>query len=381
MRPPVRFIALFAAIYGGFGVLSPYQPALLSTRGLSAETIGYVIALGGIIRLVGTPPLGRLADARRAVRIALCAACAASALAAAAYAVEPAGALLVALALAQSAALAPTAPFADAIGVSAARREKFSYGAIRGIGSASFVLATIFAGALASAFGWTATALAQAALLAVAAPVALFAPEPTAHSHERAQVAWRDLLKIRAFRRIILIAGLILGSHALHDGFAIVYWTREGVSPRLAGLLWSGSVAAEVLVFMAIGPALLARLGERGAMMLSLGAAMLRWIVMACTANPLVMAFSEPLHGLTFALLHLACMQVIARVVPNQLAASAQAFYSAIGVGLANVVMSAISGVLFARLGGGGFWIMAALCACALPLLMRDPDLFETSKS
>jgi MFS transporter, PPP family, 3-phenylpropionic acid transporter len=101
MRPPVRFIVLFAAIYAGFGMLSPYLPALLSSRGLSAQTIGYVIAIGGLVSLVEAPPLGRLADEWRAVRIALCAACAASAMAAAAYAAEPAGAALIVLALAQ----------------------------------------------------------------------------------------------------------------------------------------------------------------------------------------------------------------------------------------------------------------------------------------
>ncbi len=33
------------------------------------------------------------------------------------------------------------------------------------------------------------------------------------------------------------------------------------------------------------------------------------------TARFSIMALVEPLHGLTFALLHLACMQVIGRVV------------------------------------------------------------------
>jgi MFS_1 like family len=50
----------------------------------------------------------------------------------------------------------------------------------------------------------------------------------------------------------------------------------------------------------------------------------------------------EPLHGLTFALLHLACMAVIARTVPSRFAATAQAIY--------------------------GTWVMAVLCAAALPL-------------
>lgn len=376
MRAPLDLLLLFAAVYAGFGMLSPFLPALLAGRGLDAAVIGYAIAGGGLVKLAVTPPLGRLADARRAVRLALAAACAASALAAFSYAAPLRGVALVALVLAQAAMLAPTAPFADAISVSAAEQGKASYGFVRGAGSASFFVATIASGALAAAWGWTATALAQAILLAIAAPLAFFAPEPAGaaaeHDDAAQEASWRDLMRLRAFRRIVVIAALILGSHALHDGFAIVYWTQAGVSPRLAGVLWAESVATEVVVFALVGPWLIARIGERGAMLLSAAAAILRWSAMATTAAPAVMALTEPLHGLTFALLHLACMRVIGRTVSPALAASAQSFYGAVGIGLANVVLSAVSGVLFGRLGGAAFWVMAGLAALALPVILTS---------
>ena len=36
-----------------------------------------------------------------------------------------------------------------------------------------------------------------------------------------------------------------------------------------------------------------------------------RWTVAAFTTSPIILGFIQPLHGLTFALLHLAAMQVI----------------------------------------------------------------------
>ena len=42
----------------------------------------------------------------------------------------------------------------------------------------------------------------------------------------------------------------------MHDAFAVIRWRAAGVSPALASVLWSESVAAEVLVFFLIGPAL-----------------------------------------------------------------------------------------------------------------------------
>ena len=86
--------------------------------------------------------------------------------------------------------------------------------------------------------------------------------------------------------------------------------------------------------------------------------------VAACRSLALV----QPLHGITFGLLHLACMRLIAQVVPHGLEGTAQAIYGTVGIGAATALLVTISGALYARLGAQGFWVMAALCALALPL-------------
>ncbi len=365
----VRILPLFALIYGGFGLFSPYLPPLLAARGLSAETIGLALAGGTLIKLAVTPLLARLADRRKQVAVILALALLASSLAALAYSAPIAGVLLVVLTLVQAAALAPVAPFADAIAVSAAARLGFSYGLARGTGSAAFVVGTLAAGALVGAWGWTAAAFAQAAALCASVLVAVRAPEPTADVAAPATDGWRDLLAIRPFRQIMAIAALALGSHALHDGFAAIAWTEAGVAPRTISILWSEGVVAEIVVFFAVGPWLLARLGPRGALAVAVAAALLRWTTMALTSAPAIMALTEPLHGLTFALLHLACMGIIARNVPADLAASAQALYGAVAVGAASAALTAASGAIFAHFGTGGFAFMAALALLAAPLV------------
>ena len=171
-------IVLFTLLYAGFGSLSPFLPPLLQSRGLPPEVIGAIIGAGVIVRMAVTPALGRVADGRHAVCQALAGACLCSALVAALYAAPLGGTALIILVLAQAAALAPTAPFADASAVSAAARGGFSYGRIRGFGSAAFILGSLGAGVLAERFGSAAPALAQAALIALAALAALRAPEP-----------------------------------------------------------------------------------------------------------------------------------------------------------------------------------------------------------
>ena len=185
----------------------------------------------------------------------------------------------------------------------------------------------------------------------------------------------RLLLRLPRFRRLVLVAALILGSHAMHDAFAVIRWRAAGVSPAMASVLWSESVAAEVLVFFLIGPALVTWLTPAGALVVAALAGLLRWTVMAQSAAVLALALVQPLHGLTFALLHLACMRLLARIVPPGLEGTAQALYGTVGIGAATAGLTLVSGVLYARVGAHGFWVMAALCALAVPLTwpLRPP--------
>jgi PPP family 3-phenylpropionic acid transporter len=95
---------------------------------------------------------------------------------------------------------------------------------------------------------------------------------------------------------------------------------------------------------------------------------------MALSAAAPIMALTEPLHGLSFALLHLAAMAVIARTVPAASAALAESAYGALGVGAATAVLSFASGILFSRLGAASFWVMGALAALALPFVFALPS-------
>ena len=92
---------------------------------------------------------------------------------------------------------------------------------------------------------------------------------------------------------------------------------------------------------------------------------------MAHSTDLLVLALVQPLHGLTFALLHLACMRVIVRTVPEGLEGTAQAVYATLGIGGATALLLLASGWLYGRLEAQAFWVMAALCAAALPLAWR----------
>jgi MFS transporter, PPP family, 3-phenylpropionic acid transporter len=374
-----RFVTLYALMYAAFGASSPFLPAFFQEQGLKPEQLGILFGLGTAIRLVSGPLCGRLADRTHALR-ALLAWCAALAAVVAFGLLSAHGfSALVIISVVHAAALAPITTLADALALGAAvsrdGNTRFQYGWVRGSGSAMFIIGTMVSGQVVGAWGLGSIIGLHGALLIAAAGAAMLTPRPGCQEVLVIATAARpsgiaELLRMPRFRRVMLVSALVLGSHAMHDTFAVMRWSAADITPTMASALWSESVAAEVVVFFIIGPSLVQGLGSAGAIALAAGAGVLRWVIMAWTANVMALVLVQPLHGLTFATLHLACMHVIAVIVPQRLAATAQALY-AFGAGGTTALLTLASGGLYASFGAQGFFVMAALCALVPPMTFR----------
>jgi MFS transporter, PPP family, 3-phenylpropionic acid transporter len=376
-----RFILLYAAMYAAFGVASPFLPSFVTGRGLLPEQLGLVLGTGTAVRLLTASLAGRIGDLIQALRTVLIVCTALAALVTLGYLPAHGFWILLGVSMLHAASLAPITILADALALGSASpppgsaRRGFEYGWVRGTGSAAFIVGTLLSGQVVSAFGLELIIYLQAFLLAAAAFAAILVPElihaPTSGAVQAQAGGVLILLRLPLFRNLVLVAALILGSHAMHDAFAVIRWSAAGISPAAASLLWSESVAAEVVVFFVIGPQLVTWLTPAGALAVAAVAGILRWTVMAQTTAVMALALVQPLHGITFALLHLACMRLIARIVPQGLEGTAQAIYGTVGIGAATALLNLVSGVLYARLGAQAFWVMAALCALAFPLTWK----------
>jgi PPP family 3-phenylpropionic acid transporter len=371
--PLLRFLVLYSALFAAFGVVAPFFPGLLLQDGLGSGAIGVVLASGTAIRLLAGPIGGQLADRTGRPVLVLSGFAAAAAVIALGYAPARGLPLLLLISVTHASVLAPMTPIADALALgSASDKPGFGYGWVRAAGSAAFIVGTLVSGRLVEWDGLGVIVWLNAGLLAVAACFAWLVPNrvtgarlPEGSTWE--QGSFRRLLRIPMFRRLMVVAALIGGSHALHDGFEVIRWRAAGLTPGQASLLWSSSVAAEVIVFLFLGRWLLNRLGPGRAMILAAVAGVVRWVTAAQTAWFPFMAVVEPLHGLTFALLHLACMDMISRVVPIKLAATAQTFYATIAMGATAAAVTLSAGPLYGHFGAAAFWAMAAMCALAIP--------------
>ena len=374
-----RFVVLYAAMYAAYGVASPFLPAFVNSRGIAPEELGLVLAAGTAVRLVSAPLAGRAGDLLEALRGVLVLCIVLAAFVTLGYLPAEGFWFFLAISIAQAAALAPMTILADALALGAAKRQGFEYGWVRGTGSAAFIAGTLASGQLIAGRGLGIIVVLQAALLAAAALAARFVPDIAERRSKSvpdtdlrvADLRLRTLFRLPVFRYVVLIAALVLGSHAMHDAFAMIRWRAAGISAATGSILWSEAVLAEVVVFFAVGPALVRTLTPAGALGVAALAGVVRWSVMASSADVVALALVQPLHGITFALLHLACMRLIAATVPHGLEGTAQAIYGTVGIGGASALVTLVSGALYGRLGAAGFWVMAGLSAAALPLAFR----------
>ena len=132
-----RKLGLFYAAYFFFGGIQlPFFPLWLEARGLDAQTIGFVIAVPMVVRIIATPLITHQADRRRALKAALVLASIVATLAMTVVGLVQ-GAVAIFLVFAVAAmAFSPVLPLTDAYALSglARARPRLWPGAAVGIG-------------------------------------------------------------------------------------------------------------------------------------------------------------------------------------------------------------------------------------------------------
>jgi PPP family 3-phenylpropionic acid transporter len=152
---------------------------------------------------------------------------------------------------------------------------------------------------------------------------------------------------------------LIQGSHAAYYAFSSLYWKSSGISADIIGYLWILGVIDEITVFafskrMFIGWTL---------RMLFVAASIgvfARWGLTASTTEIWALIMVQLLHGVTFAMAHIAAIQFIQKQDQNKMV-PLQALYNAIHLGAFIALMTTFSGWEYENWGANVFWVMASM--------------------
>ena len=171
-----RKLGLFYAAYFFFGGIQlPFFPLWLEARGLDAQTIGFVIAVPMVVRIIATPLITHQADRRRALKAAIVLASIVATLAMTVVGLVQ-GAVAIFLVFAVAAmAFSPVLPLTDAYALSGLGARGRAYGPVRLWGSAAFVAGNVAAGLMLERFapGGLIWLIVAALVLSVIAAVAL----------------------------------------------------------------------------------------------------------------------------------------------------------------------------------------------------------------
>jgi PPP family 3-phenylpropionic acid transporter len=354
-----RLALLYAAIFALGGVQLPFFPLWLKAKGLDATTIGLVLAMPVVVRVVAIPLATRAADRHDALRAALIVAGVANVAGYLLLAFANGALAILALYTFASLCATPVMPLAETYALKGLGQRGRAYGPVRLWGSAAFILGTFAAGFAADAMApryliWLIVAGTVGMALATLPLEPLATPAPAAGA---ATAPRKALLSDPAFLAVLAAASLIQSSHAVYYGFSALAWRGQGLDGSAIAALWALGVIAEIVLF-----ALQSRLPRASTpnALLTVGAlgAALRWSMMALDPPVAALPFLQLLHAASFGATHLGALTFIARHAPPGQAASAQGYY-AIALGVAMAGATGLSGWLYGAIGTAAYGAMA----------------------
>lgn len=377
----VRATLVACLFFAGFGCLIPFLPVWLEkVHGFTGAEIGLVLAIGGFSRVIAGPVTAAWSDGRGDRRAPLFLFAGLMALGFATLGLVSGFGLVFALVLAMDvAAWGFVAPLEAAL-LRLTRVGLPSYGVARGLASAAFVAGSTAVGLLVDRMGAGAILgwLAGVSVLLVGA-VALLPNEPS-RGHPEAPFGERlagglALLKDRRFVLLISALGLIQATHSYFYVAGTLIWINtQGISPGVAGMLWSTGVIAEVAFLM-----LLAGWSEKfppEALVVAGGlAAVVRWTAMAALPPLWLLWPLQILHAGTFALTFLGGIRLINRMFGDDGTPQAQMIYMGVASAPAQAFATLISGPLYdATLAAGaparGYLAMSVMATAGLGLAL-----------
>ncbi len=373
----LRMAAMFFTLLVPAGIYLPYFPLWLEANSFGPEEIGVILSGPILLRVLTTPLFTALADRARDRADIYIALVSASVVISAGYFLPPTYAIVLTVSLALTVVWTPHSPLADSIALSGVRRFDANYNTMRIWGSVSFLAANLVGGVALAKLGVGTVPAIVFIAFCFALLAGLFAPRlgrPRVSSPLSAVDIQKSAPKLATPYFLCFAAGTgtIVGSHGFMYGFLSIYLKSLGLDDFIIGVLWAFGVICEVAMFTVFNT-VFGRLPVVSVMVLAAAGAIVRWIL-----YPLVwpLGFGIPgffavqaLHALSTALVIIGVQNMIAESVSDERTGAAQGIaYFANGFCMAAVTL--VSGPLYERFGGGGFFAMVPVALAGLLMIV-----------
>ncbi|NIY83258.1 3-phenylpropionate MFS transporter [Vibrio hepatarius] len=358
----------FGGFFFAYGVYLPFWALWFEEQGVSPTDIGLLVGIGFATRCVAnmtlTPRIHKVEHLMPALRWLSFAA-----LVFVAFHFFTGGSfwLMAVATILFNLCCGPIVPLSDAMANYYARLKMLDYGRTRLWGSIAFIAGSTVVGFLVAKFGsdmiiYTALAGVFVSLLF---SLRRTTPMPVTTEEEHAErPKLSELLRELPVVKFLVLVALIQGSHAAYYSFSSIYWKEAGYSEDIIGYLWSLGVVAEVAVF-AFSKRMFSGWTLRTLFVVASLGVVARWGLTASTTALVALVMIQLLHGVTFAMAHIAAIQYIQNSEQRKMVAL-QALYNAIPLGAFIALMTALSGWGYENWGANVFWAMAAMGVLAL---------------
>jgi PPP family 3-phenylpropionic acid transporter len=358
----------YATLYGGFfltaGIMLPFWPLWLESRGLSSLQIGFVLALGPWMRVFSNPLIAQISDRSGQPKFLLVILSTLSLIAFLLF--LPAGSFpyILCVSLIASICFPAMLPIAESQVMSSVIRYGLDYGRIRLWGSLAFIIGTLGTGFLIGKYNPNLILILIILGLLLTLLAALVFPQEFKQQDSYNNSTIVTLLKQPQFILFVISASLLQASHAVYNGFSTLYWKEAGIQEQLIGVLWVEGVFAEILLF-SISGFLVSRIGPIKLLGIAGVCGLIRWTVLAQSTDISALLSTQFLHALTFGAVHLGAMHFIAINAPAGKTATAQGIYTSIS-GLVMGLAMVGAGSLYELFNGKAFYAMAIISALGL---------------
>lgn len=345
--PYWRLSSFYFFYFALLGCISPYWGLFLDGRGYSAQEIGELMALFGLVRIIAPNIWGALGDysGRRMALLRLgCAMCALIFINIFWVSSFFTMALIM---VGYGFFWAAVLPQFEVVTLNYLQEKTDDYSKIRIWGSVGFVVFVLLLGAV---FDFISVQYLPVFMLLLLGLIFLSSTtikgQELTHDHVES-VGFLSLVKRPEVMGFLLAAFLMQLSHGAYYTFFSLFLEKAGYSNTLIGVLWAVGVIAEVLVFLVVHR-LFKTINYKTVLVVSLLLAAIRWYFTAHFVDVLwLLILLQLTHAATFGTMHAVSMHYIHQYFQGKHQGQGQALFSSLTYGAGGAVGAVASGYVW----------------------------------
>lgn len=251
----------------------------------------------------------------------------------------------------------PVIPFSDSLAKRTAYVQKVTFGSIRTWGSLGFAVISLLVGWLLNKIGIGYLAIPVIAFTLITCVLSLVLKDIPSSGDKIDYKKASRLFKKPALVVFLIVVSLVTLTHRTSDSFISLYLMELNGNEMQVGWIWFVGVSSEALLFFLSTY----WFREQHAVKYLIFAAFLyaiRWVLTALAPDPATLLMIQVLHGVCFAIILVASLEYLYRIVPPEMQATGHMMYVAISFGVTGIIGSSLGGMVFEAFGGSTLYLL-----------------------